>query len=119
MRPGLKLLLEYVEQYYEIVIYTKSFGATAQPIISKIDPTMPDMATISYSLFRDACRYRDGVYIKDLNCLNRDLRTVVVVDDDIDEVQLNKENCIVIKPWKGDPEDRELLDLIPLLESLA
>lgn len=51
--------------------------------------------------------------------LNRDPARVIVLDDDPKCVQLQPENHLPVKPWKGTTpydEDSALLDLIPLLE---
>jgi hypothetical protein len=35
------------------------------------------------------------------------------------EWQPHPQNCIGVKPWDGDPDDTTLLELIPVLESMA
>lgn len=61
------------------------------------------------------------MHVKDLSNLNRDLRQVVVIDDDPIAYQLQPENAIPIKPYTDgkDREDRALKDLIPFLKALA
>ena len=56
-------------------------------------------------------------YLQDLSCLNRDLKKVLMVDCDKQATKLNESNTIVLKKWEGDPADRTLIDLIPLLQS--
>lgn len=115
-RPGLDYFLGYLSQFYEIVLFTTQPFFTAGPIIEKLDP---DRRFIAYTLFRESCRTVDGKLVKDLAHLNRDLSKVVVVDTNPDSFHLHPENGILIKPWKGDPTDRELVGLIPFFEAIG
>jgi hypothetical protein len=56
--------------------------------------------------------------IKDLSYLNRDLRHVIIVDTNPRSYRLQKYNGIAIKPWDGDLNDTELLNLVPFLEAV-
>jgi import inner membrane translocase subunit TIM50 len=53
--------------------------------------------------------------------LNRDLRQVVILDDDPQAYQLQPENAIPIRPFTDgrDRSDHELKDLLPFLKALA
>lgn len=115
-RPGVKQLLSYLARYYEIIIFTTSQNYIAQPIIETIDPYHYAM----YSLYRDSTRLVGTKHVKDISCLNRDIGKVIVVDTDPAHFQLQPENGVTIKPWKGDdPEDVELSKLMKFLEELA
>jgi len=48
----------------------------ADPLIDKIDPC----GLCTYRLFREHCSLVNGVYIKDLSKVNRDLKDVILVD---------------------------------------
>lgn len=114
-RPGLDYFLGYLSQYYEIVIFGSNSQMFSEKTVSKLDPFH---AYISYALFKEACRYKDGKSIKDLSLLNRDLSKVILVDIDEDSWALQPENAIPMKPWDGKPDDK-LIQLIPFLEFLA
>ncbi|KAL1914902.1 uncharacterized protein VTP21DRAFT_7818 [Calcarisporiella thermophila] len=114
-RPGVDYFLAYLSQFYEIVIFTSQQAFTAIPIVEKLDPYNYAM----YKLFREATRYANGKVVKDLSCLNRDLSKVIIMDSNPDSYSLQPENAIPMKPWKGDPNDTGLLDMIPFLEALA
>jgi mitochondrial import inner membrane translocase subunit TIM50 len=58
-----------------------------------------------HRLYRDATYYRNGVHVKDLKRLNRNVRRMIVLDDDPAEVALNPENLLRVKPYT-DPNDR-------------
>lgn len=68
---------------------------------------------------REQTVLKDGKYIKDLSYINRPMKEVIYVDFTDEAVHYQKENCILISEFKGDTEDRDLIDLIPFLEHLA
>lgn len=114
-RPGCDYFLGYLSQYYEIVLFSSNYMMYAEKIAEKLDPIH---AFVSYNLFKEHCFYKDGVHIKDLSKLNRDLGKVVIVDTDPDSYKLQPENAIPMEPWNGEADDK-LLRLIPFLEYLA
>lgn len=114
-RPGVDYFLGYLSQYYEIVIFSKSSMAFAETTVSKLDPYH---AFISYSLFKEVCRSKDGKLIKDLSLMNRDLSKLVIVDPHPDSYSLQPENAIPTDIWDG-KKDTKLVELIPFLEWLA
>ncbi|KAF1323950.1 Mitochondrial import inner membrane translocase subunit tim50, partial [Globisporangium splendens] len=101
--------------YYEIVIFSQN--PMAEEVVMKLDPKQCALHILS----RDATRYLKGAHVKDLSNLNRDLRQVVIVDDDPAAYQLQPENAIPIKPFTNGSarDDRELTELIPFLKALA
>lgn len=100
---------------FEIVIYTHEQGMTAFPLLNSLDPN----GYIMYRLFRDSTRYEDGIHIKDLNRLNRDLKKVIHIDWDSKTCQLNRDNCLTLPKWKGKTDDRTLYDLADFLMAIA
>ncbi|KAI5958430.1 TIM50 [Candida margitis] len=114
-RPGLDYFLGYLSQYYEIVLFCTNSQMFSEKAVGKLDPYH---AYISYALFREGCRYKDGKLIKDLSLLNRDLGKTVMVEVDPDCASLQPENAIVVNKWNGKPDDY-LIRLIPFLEYLA
>ncbi|OLL24969.1 Mitochondrial import inner membrane translocase subunit tim50 [Neolecta irregularis DAH-3] len=115
-RPGLDYFLNYLAQAYEIVIFTRQYSTTAAPIVTKLDPYR---SCVSASLFREHSRFEDGNVIKDLSHLNRDLSKVILVDVNPVSWSLQPENAAPIKTWNGDPNDRELVRMIPFFEYIA
>lgn len=115
-RPGLDYFIQYLCQYYEIVVFTNQPDSMAAPIIQKIDPSP---GFIMYPLFRVHTRYVDGKYVKDLKYLNRPLEKVVMLEANPDAWSANPDNTVKMAPWKGEKSDRELVALIPFLEYVA
>lgn len=114
-RPGLDYFLGYLSTYYEIVIFASNYQMYSEKTVAKLDPYH---AYISYALFREGCRYKDGKVIKDLSLLNRDLSKTLIIDVNEENVSLQPENAITLKPWDGKPDD-QLIKLINFLEYLA
>ncbi|KAL9131573.1 MAG: hypothetical protein Q9217_000530 [Psora testacea] len=114
-RPGVDYFLRYLSQYYELVIWTSAQSMIAQPIISKLDP----YRIVLWPLFREATRYQKGEYIKDLSYLNRDPKKVLMIDTEASHAKLQPENAIILPKWRGNPNDKDLVSLIPFLEYCA
>ncbi|KAN0061025.1 mitochondrial inner membrane protein required for protein import [Thecaphora frezii] len=115
-RPGLDYFLGYLSQWYEIVLFTTQPAFTAAPIVEKLDP---DRRYIAYSLFRESCRSVDGKLVKDLDYLNRDKKKVIILDTKPESFAVQPENGVLIKPWKGEKNDRELIGLVPFFEAIG
>ncbi|KAL2756714.1 hypothetical protein ACRALDRAFT_2041333 [Sodiomyces alcalophilus JCM 7366] len=111
-RPGVDYFLRYLSQYYELVLFTTVPFAMGEPLMRKLDP----YRLITWPLFREATKYKDGEVIKDLSYLNRDLSKVIIIDTKAEHVRDHPENAIILDKWKGDPKDKELPSLIPFLE---
>ncbi|KAN0130783.1 HAD-like domain containing protein [Lactarius tabidus] len=115
-RPGVDYFIAYLSQFYEIVIFTTQHHYTALPVIEKLDPYN---FFIMYKLFRESTRSTESGPVKDLSYLNRPLDRVLILDTHPEHVATNPENAIVLKPWKGEPGDKGLIELIPFLESIG
>ena len=70
IRPYAKQLLEYCSSFCEIVIFTASVPEYANTIINLLDE---QNKFVNYRLFREHCTFVNGVYVKDLSRLGRDL----------------------------------------------
>jgi Dullard-like phosphatase family protein len=115
IRPGVKEFLCQLSSYYEIVFFTASCESYAKPIMNYID----EKKVVSHKFFRKNCTEQEGVYIKDLAKLDKDLRNVVLLDNNIYSYAFQRENGIPIRSWYGDYNDIELYKLIPLLKNLS
>lgn len=115
-RTALEVFLQQVVPYYEVVVFTGENAMTAGPVLQQIDDKFQ---YISSRLFRDATRYENGVHIKDLSCLNRSLRKVIMVDWNKSTGKLQPRNQLCVKKWAGDDSDHELIDLAAFLRMIA
>ncbi|XP_021180750.2 uncharacterized protein LOC105938025 isoform X2 [Fundulus heteroclitus] len=70
-------------------------------------------------LFREACVYHKGNYVKDLSRLGRDLKRVIIIDNSPASYIFHPDNAVPVVSWFNDMSDTELLDLIPFFERLS
>ncbi|XP_050350280.1 mitochondrial import inner membrane translocase subunit TIM50-C-like isoform X1 [Nymphalis io] len=116
-RPGVDQFLQTVANSdYEVVIFTSENVFMIWPVLDKLDP---ENKMISYRLFRDSTHFIDGVHVKNLEGLNRDLSKVIVVDWNKMATKFQPENALILNKWKGADDDTALLDLANLLQTIA
>lgn len=114
-RPGVDEFLRKVALSYEVVVFTASLPQYAEPLMDRLDPN----GCCAWRLFRESCTICDGVYVKDLGKLGRDLRKVLIIDNSPNAYKFHPQNAIPIQSWFDNQGDNELLDLVPILEELS
>lgn len=114
-RPGAEEFLEKMSKLYEVVIFTASLSKYAGPLLDKLDKNK----FCSYRLFREHCTVINNGFVKDLKKLGRDMKDVIIIDNNPVSYSLNVENGFPIKSWIDDVNDRELIKIIPVLEFLS
>ncbi|KAJ3164104.1 hypothetical protein HDU88_005602 [Geranomyces variabilis] len=113
-RPGVDTFLQRLAHQFEIVVFTASLPKYADPVLDHLDTCR----TVKHRLFRDACLQHRGNYVKDLSVLGRNLNEVIILDNSPASYAFHPQNAIPVSTWMWDPNDTELLDLIPFLEDL-
>lgn len=115
-RPGFDEFFKVIEPLYDIYIFTASLPEYAVPVVQKVIPTFP----ASKVLTRYHCQLIDGTLVKDLTIFDRDLSSIMIVDNSPACYKLQPENGIEVSSWLGDLSDDELLSyLLPILEGGA
>jgi Dullard-like phosphatase family protein len=76
LRPGLAAFLQRISHLYEIVIYTASVESYARTIITQFDTN----CLITMLFTREHCQKVEGVWVKDLNKIAKNLGNIVLVD---------------------------------------
>lgn len=80
----------------------------------------PEGALIQHRLYRQhTIVTQEGVYVKDLSLIGRDLSKTIIVDNIRENFERQSANGIEIKTWIGDPMDRELESLAGFLRGMA
>lgn len=114
LRPHLISFLEKISNIYEVIVFTSSQRMYADPILNHFDK---ERKLIHHRLYRQHCVvWNEGVYIKDLRILGRDLSRVVMVDNAPYSFSAQICNGYPILPFFNDEEDVELLNLEKYLE---
>ncbi|KAJ3007692.1 UNVERIFIED_CONTAM: hypothetical protein HDU68_003390, partial [Siphonaria sp. JEL0065] len=113
-RPGVDEFMKQMGAQFEIVVFTASLSKYADPVLDMLDI----YGVVKHRLFREACLHHKGNYVKDLNLLGREIKDIIILDNSPVSYIFHPSNAIPISSWFNDPNDTELLDLIPFLEDL-
>jgi len=114
-RPYVDEFLRKMGQLYECVLFTASLSKYADPVADLLD----QWGVFKTRLFREACVYHRGNYVKDLNRLGRDLKKIIIIDNSPASYIFHPDNAVPVASWFDDTSDTELLYLIPFFERLA
>ena len=98
------MIIKEMSKYYEVVIFTSADEEYANLILDEIDKHK----SICHRLYRKHISYLNGMILKDLSRLGRDLKKTIIVDNNKDNFKLQPDNGIKIKDFIGDMKDREL-----------
>jgi len=100
---------------FEVVVFTASLAKYADPVLDLLDVHK----VVDWRLFRESCSPFKGSYVKDMGRMGRDLSSIMIIDNSPHSYAFNPENAIPIESWFIDPNDLELLHLLPALEELS
>lgn len=103
------------ESGYEIVLWSSQPQADIEQYTQL--PTIGG-EVIRHRLYYDQMNLSNFKSVKDLNRLGRDLRRVIVLDYDEKYYWKQPENALIIPPFDGNPRDRHLTDILPVLEKI-
>jgi hypothetical protein len=111
LRPGCHNMIKTLSMFVELVSFTSAEESYGTAALRVVDP----FNAIKLRLFRQHMTLNEGVLVKDLNVLGRDLKKVVIIDDRRTNFRLQPGNGIKIDPWTGDPKDDQLGKLLTLI----
>lgn len=114
-RPYVDLFLDLVSKWYDVVIYTASLQAYATIVIDKLDA---GRGILQRRYYRQHCVNTSSLVSKNLFVVNRDLSSVFIIDNSPSAYRDFPENAVPIKSYIYDPDDKELLNLLPFLDAL-
>ncbi|KRZ71796.1 CTD small phosphatase-like protein 2-A, partial [Trichinella papuae] len=117
VRPCCKEFLESISEFYEVVLFTAGTPRYATAVIDQLID--PEQKYFDYFFYRTDCTVVDHEYVKDLSILGRDLSKTVILDDNMMSFCCHIDNGILIEPWSGDEQDRELKNMINLFDEIV
>ena len=116
VRPYADYFLNEMAKYFELIIFTAAAEDYADIVLNELDKNK----VINYKLYRKHTEQINGVFIKDLSKLGRDLSKILIVDNNKDNFSLQPENGLHICSFVGDQNDDELYhlssDLMKIIE---
>ena len=115
LRPYLEFFLKEMSAYYNLYIFTASMSQYSTALLNILDKNRLIIKTFN----REHCHYKYGLYFKDLSIFNVGYKNIIIIDNNPVSYALNKTNGIPIQTWIDDPNDKELIRLIPLLKYLS
>jgi len=115
VRPYVENFLKELARKWELVVFTASQEVYASQVLDKLDPE----GLIAHRLYRESCTYYEGNYIKDLSIIGRPLNKTVLLDNTPLCYGFQPLNGIPSHTWTHEVDDRELLDLVPILSAMA
>jgi import inner membrane translocase subunit TIM50 len=112
-RPDVDLFLATIRSMFDLFVFTASERPYADAILDIMCPWIDP----PHRLYRPSVEEVGGKFRKDLTLFNRGLNKVMLIDDSRDVHSFFPENVLLVKPWRGDPDDRELMAFVmPILE---
>lgn len=115
-RPGVDKFLQTLSSYYEIALFSDNDNITGEEVWANINGE-----NRCHRLHSNAGEIRGNRILKRLDKMNRDIRKIILIDDNKITSQLCERNTLLVKPYTNlsDRSDTVLLDLIPLLQALV
>eukprot|EP00762_Andalucia_godoyi_P000327 ANDGO_03103.mRNA.1 Phosphatase PSR1 len=114
-RPAVDAFLKRCGELFEVIVFTASLSSYANPVLDLLDK----YGVVRARLFREACVFYRGGYVKDVSKMGRPLDSTVIIDNFAASYCLTPNNGIPILSWFDDPDDRELQHMLPILERMA
>ncbi|KAH8254457.1 hypothetical protein KR032_010182 [Drosophila birchii] len=114
-RPHVDKFLSLVSKWYDLVIYTASLEVYASKVVDLLDG---GRELLTRRLYRQHCHSTTALFTKDLTLISEDLRGVFIIDNSPNAYIYFPYNALPIKSFIYDPDDRELLKLLPFLDAL-
>ena len=109
-RQGMLNFLNEMKKIYELIIFSYENYFLVENAVNEIEK---NTKFFDYVLDRQYGTEENGIFIKDLNVLNRDIKNIVIVDVNTQYYNKNWENnCIYIKPFLGDVKNEKVMNLL-------
>ncbi|XP_017126282.1 CTD nuclear envelope phosphatase 1 [Drosophila elegans] len=114
-RPHVDVFLDFVSKWYDLVIYTASLEVYAAQVVDLLDAGRGMMPRRFY---RQHCRSSASTVSKDLTLVSQNMGGTFIIDNSPYAYRDFPDNAVPIKTFIYDPNDTELLKLLPFLDAL-
>ena len=111
VRFGSENFLKNISNYFEIIIISTSGKEYSDIIIDNINKD--DKCYVEHRIYTE--EYNKGL---DLSNINRDFKKLIFICHEYDFFKVPKENIILLKEFKGEEDDREIIKLYNELKLL-
>ena len=115
VRMGAENFITVLSQFCEIVIFTASTKYYADIVIDGLDCKN----LIDHKLYREHTYDYNGINVKDLSKLGRDLKKIIIIDNIEENYIFQPNNGLNIIDFEGDENDNELQFLLEDLLELV
>jgi CTD small phosphatase-like protein 2 len=116
VRPMAREFLRRVATLFEVCVFTASLSPYADRVVDYLDPSGQ---LVHHRLYREHCTNVEGNYIKDMSLMGRSMERVAIVDNSPIAYTFQPQNAIPILSWFDDKSDRELMEMMPMLECFS
>ena len=115
VRPFADYFLTELSKIFELVIFTAAAEDYADIVLNELDKNN----LICHKLYRKHTEPNNGIFVKNLTKLGRDLDKCCIIDNNKDNFCLQPENGLHISSFLGDQNDNELLFLCNDLKKIT
>jgi CTD small phosphatase-like protein 2 len=115
-RPFLEEFLKHTTSRYETHIFTAAMAVYASPLLDRLEQKYG--IQLPNRWYREHCVEHNGMYIKDLDCLNKPAERTVLVDNNPYSFLKNPSNGILVPSFYQDHKDDTLPAVADLLFEL-
>ena len=123
-RPHLKEFIEFCFENFRVAVWTSSGEDYADIVVKSV---FSENQKLEFVWARSRCVQRfdpeiyEHYFVKDLRKAKKQgfsLDHILMIDDTPKKLMRNYGNLVRVSPFEGDAEDKELLDLMPYLNTL-
>ena len=106
-RVGLFSFLTILKPFYEIISFTSATREYADVIINEIEK---NRKFFDHKFYREHTVIYKDTFVKDISRIGRDIKKIIIIDNNERNFVLNKENGIKIAPYYGDEDNNNAVN---------
>lgn len=116
VRPGIEVLMRFLADCCETIVWTSSKHRYADAVVAQID----SCGAIQHTVYRHERWFNGSSATKDLKLLGRDLDSTVIIENTPDCCRGYEQNAVLVEDYEGgELIDRTLEMLVIFLKDMA